>query len=102
MQYNIPMDYFLFIEIIGSILYLTQKIFLSLGKRVGWLLGFLGSIAFTIVTLHKGSFAYSLLEITSGIIFLFGLILWKKFGGVQKRVTFLMSAITMLGLFVIF
>ncbi len=96
------MNYFLIIEIVGSILYFSQKIFLSFGKRIGWLLGFLGSIAFTIVTLHKGSYAYSVLEITSGIIFIFGIFAWRKNEALQRKVTFFMSGLTMVGILVIF
>ncbi len=96
------MSYFLLIEIVGSILYLLQKIFLSSGKRVGWLLGFLGSISFAIVTFHKNSFSYSILEVTSGIIFLFGLFAWKKNESLQIKVTFLMSAITLAGIVIMF
>ncbi|TSD03355.1 MAG: hypothetical protein Athens071416_36 [Parcubacteria group bacterium Athens0714_16] len=96
------MNYFVIIEILGSIFYFIQKVFLSSGKRLGWLFGFLGSIAFTLVTLHKGSFAYSILEITSGIIFVFGFFLWQKFEKVEKRLTFLMGGITIIGIVVIF
>lgn len=92
------MSYFLLIEIIGSILYLTQKILLSFRKRIGWLFGILGSVAFTIVTIHKHSYAYSILEISSGVIFIFGLLLWQRFETVQKHLTFLMSGIVMLGI----
>lgn len=64
--------------------------------------GFFGSIAFTIITLSKGSFAYSVLEVTSGIIFLFGFLLWKNFEKVEKPVTFLMSGIVVVGIMAIF
>lgn len=96
------MNYFLIIEIVGSILYFSQKIFLSVGKRIGWLLGFLGSIAFTIITLHKDSFSYSVLEITSGVIFIFGLFAWRKNELLQRKITLIMSGLTMLGIGVIF
>jgi len=95
------MNYFI-IEIIGSVLYFSQKVFLSFGKRIGWLLGFLGSIAFIIVTIHKGSFAYSILEITSGVIFIFGLFAWKKNEVLQKKVTLVMSILTILGILIVF
>lgn len=95
------MNYFI-IEIIGSVLYFSQKVFLSFGKRIGWLLGFLGSIAFTIVTIHKGSFAYSILEITSGVIFIFGLFAWRKNEVLQKKVTLIMSILTILGVLIVF
>lgn len=93
---------FILIEILGSILYFSQKIFLSLNKRIGWLLGFLGSIAFTIVTLHKGSFSYSILEITSGIIFIFGMFAWRKNNKLQSKITILMSIITLIGIIIVF
>ncbi|MFA6514950.1 MAG: nicotinamide mononucleotide transporter [Candidatus Paceibacterota bacterium] len=96
------MNIFVVIEIIGSILYFSQKIFLSLNKRVGWILGFLGSIAFTIVTLHKGSFSYSILEITSGIIFIFGMFAWKKNNKLQNKITILMSFLTLIGIIIVF
>lgn len=93
---------FILIEILGSILYFSQKISLSLNKRIGWLLGFLGSIAFTIVTLHKGSFSYSILEITSGIIFIFGMFAWRKNNKLQSKITILMSIITLIGIIIVF
>lgn len=94
------MSYFTIIEIVGSVLYLFQKIFLSFGNRLGWLLGFLGAISFTIVTLHKESFAYAVLEVTSGVVFIFGLFVWKRNKKVEKQVTFLMSSIVLIGVFV--
>ena len=96
------MDYFIIIEIIGSILYFSQKIFLSFGKRIGWLLGFLGSIAFTIITLHKSSYSYTVLEITSGIVFIFGMFVWKKNDRLQRKVTFIMGGLTIVGILIIF
>jgi nicotinamide riboside transporter PnuC len=96
------MSIFILIEIVGAILYLSQKVLLSFNKRYGWLLGFLGAIAFTVVTLHKGSYAYMVLEITSGVIFLFGLFVWKGNGLFQKRLTILMSILAVVGITVIF
>ncbi|MES3037714.1 MAG: nicotinamide mononucleotide transporter [Bdellovibrionota bacterium] len=95
------MNYFLLVEIAGSVLYFSQKVFLSFGKRIGWLLGFLGSIAFTIITLRKGSYSYSVLEITSGIIFIFGIFAWRKNEILQKKATFIMSGLTTVGIIVI-
>lgn len=83
-------------------MYLSEKVFLSFGKRFGWILGFLGSIAYTIITLNKGVYAYSGLEITSGIIFLFGFFAWQRHAGLQRNVTICMSIIAILGIFVIF
>ena len=96
------MTIFILIEILGSILYFSQKIFLSLNKRIGWLLGFLGSIAFTIVTLHKGSFSYSVLEMTSGIIFIFGMFVWRRNNKIQNKITIFMSVFTLMGIIIVF
>lgn len=96
------MNLFTIIEILGSVSYFTQKVLLSCGKRSGWLFGILGSIAFSLVTFYKGSFSYVVLEITSGIIYIFGLVLWRRFEKFGKWITFLMSGITILGIFVIF
>jgi nicotinamide riboside transporter PnuC len=96
------MTIFILIEILGSVLYFSQKIFLSLNKRVGWVLGFLGSIAFTIVTLHKGSFSYAILEVTSGIIFIFGIFAWRKNNRLQNKITIFMSVITLIGIITVF
>lgn len=96
------MNPFILIEILGSILYFSQKIFLSLNKRIGWILGFMGSIAFTIVTLHKGSFSYSILEITSGIIFIFGMFAWKKNNKLQNKIIILMSFLTLIAIIIVF
>ena len=96
------MSSFILIEIIGSILYFSQKVFLSLNKRIGWILGFLGSIAFIIVTLHKGSYSYTILEATSGIIFIFGIFAWDKNNKLQNKITILMSIITILGIIFVF
>ncbi len=90
------------IEALGSILYVTQKVFLSFGKRIGWIFSFFGAIALTIVTLNKGVYAYSVLEITSGIIFIFGFFAWQKHEKMQRRVTVLMSSLAVTGTFVIF
>jgi len=95
------MNYFIIIEIVGSILYFSQKIFLSFGKRIGWLLGFLGSIAFTIVTFHKGSFSYFILEITSGVVFIFGMFAWRKNEILQRNITFVMSGLTIIGILIV-
>lgn len=95
------MEFYLVVEIVGSLVYLIQKVLLSLNKRVGWLFGCVGAVAFTIVTLNKDSFAYAILEITSGILFLFGLILWNKYSSVKRWVTFVMSGIALLGIGVV-
>ncbi|KND48878.1 MAG: putative nicotinamide nucleotide transporter [Parcubacteria bacterium C7867-005] len=95
------MNFYVAIEIIGSLVYLTQKILLSFSKRVGWVLGIMGSAAFATVTFHKGSYAYGILEVTSGIIFFFGLILWGKSGAKEKWMTFAMSTVAILGIILV-
>lgn len=97
-----PNGFYLVVEVVGSLVYLIQKVLLSFNKRIGWLFGCIGSIAFTIVTVHKGSFAYAILEMTSGILFLFGLILWNKYSSVEKWATFAMSGIAILGIMFVF
>ena len=96
------MDIYLIIEFTGSLVYLTQKVLLSYEKRIGWLFGCIGATAFAIVTLHKGSYSYSILEITSGIIFFFGLILWNGFSSTKKWITFTMSSLAILGILFVF
>lgn len=90
------------IEIIGSLLYFGQKVFLSFGKRIGWALGFFGAVAYIIVTFNKGSFAYTLLEITSVIIFVFGFFMWRKNQKIQQGVTLAMSAVVIIGVVMVF
>jgi nicotinamide riboside transporter PnuC len=96
------MDYFLLAEIIGTVLYFFQKIFLIYQKRVGWLLGLVGSLMFTLVTLHKGSFAYTVLEATSGVVFLFGLFIWKNNERLYLITTLSMAVVAFLGIAVVF
>ncbi|MHB8871345.1 MAG: nicotinamide mononucleotide transporter [Candidatus Doudnabacteria bacterium] len=96
------MDIYLVIEAVGSIIYLTQKILLSFGKRIGWLFGFVGAISFTIVTFHKESYSYSILEITSGIIFIFGWILWNRSSSIEKWLTLTMSSLAIIGILFVF
>jgi|SRR3990167_4285512 len=95
------MNTLLLIEALGSVLYLSEKVFLSFGKRFGWLLGFLGAIAFTIVTIKKGAFAYSVLEISGGVVCLFGIFAWRKKENVQKNITITMSIVAMIGIFTV-
>ncbi len=96
------MNYFTFIEILGSVFYLLQNISLSLEKRIGWLLGLIGAIAYFIVAIHKGSFAYSVLEVMNGIIFIFGIFVWQKYENVERKVTLTMSVLALIGIFFVF
>lgn len=90
------------IELLASVSYLFHKIFLSSTKRIGWIFGFIGSVGFGIVTMHKGSYAYGLSEFTNTVIFLFGFFLWKRHEGGQRNITIVMTMIAMLGILGVF
>jgi hypothetical protein len=66
------MNILLLVEILGSLSYLLQNVFLSIRKRSGWAWGMVGAIAYTVVTLQKGSYSYAALEVANLILFIVG------------------------------
>lgn len=84
------MEFYLVVEIVGSLVYLVQKVLLSFNKRIGWLFGCVGAVAFTIsllgillvLILNLGSPNW-VLESVEVILFAIGavfLVLRKPFG----------------------
>lgn len=89
------MNILLLVEILGSLSYLLQNVFLSIRKRSGWAWGMVGAIAYTVVTLQKGSYSYAALEVANLILFIVGFVLWGKVLGVQKQITIWMSILVL-------
>ena len=91
------MDVILLIEIAGSTIYVIQKFLLSEERRIGWIFGIVGAMGFATVTLSKGAYAYFILEVISGVMFLIGYIAWGKYEGIQTRTTIFLSILAILG-----